>query len=157
MEDKNIALLGFVTSAAEYLKKGLDNNIQEEDLNDAMKELEKNVSSSFSGSEEELLAVGKNAFVKMLNKKKKHLLRQNLQNLDPDALNRAVESFSDAAEQFRKIDMETLNDAVAALDSAAGKLKDVDVDSLNALVEALENTASKLQNAVDGITDFFRW
>ena len=50
MEDKNIALLGFVTSAAEYLKKGLDNNIQEEDLNDAMKELEKNVSSSFSGS-----------------------------------------------------------------------------------------------------------
>lgn len=83
------------------------------------------------------------------------MIEQNMQTIDTDALNGAVDAFTDAANQFNKIDMDEFNDTVSALDAAAGQLREVDVDSLNALVAALEDVATRLQNTVNSISKFF--
>ena len=83
------------------------------------------------------------------------VIEQDVRAIDMDALNRAVDAFANAADQFGKIDMEELNDAISALESAAEQLKDIDVDSLNSLVAALETVATRLQNTVNAISGFF--
>ena len=83
------------------------------------------------------------------------LIEQNMQTIDTDSLNRAVDAFTDAASQFNKIDMNVFNDTVSSLDTAAEKLKDVNIDSLNTLVESLEGVATKLQSVANAISGFF--
>ena len=83
------------------------------------------------------------------------LIEQDVQTVDMNSLNSAVDAFTDAANQFNKIDMDEFNGTVASLDSAAAQLKGVDVESLNSLVDALEGVATKLQNAVNAISGLF--
>lgn len=83
------------------------------------------------------------------------LIERNMETVDMEALNDAVDAFTDAANQFNKIDMDEFNNTVAALDGAAEGLQEVDVESLNALVSSLETVAAKLQNTVNAISGFF--
>lgn len=106
-----------------------------------------------------------------------NLIDADLQALDMNEVNTAVDALSDAADRFSEIDVNSLNatvsslheaadklgnvdipamnDAVDALKGAAGKLENVDVDSLNSLVGSLEEVASKLQNAVNAVSGVF--
>ena len=71
MEDKNIALLGFVSSAADYLKKQIKDNseeikeLDEIDLDKIKSELGKRLGSSFGGVQDksnDLINAGREAF-----------------------------------------------------------------------------------------------
>ena len=66
---------------------------------------------------------------------------QEVQRIDMDALNGAVESFTEAAEQFSSIDMEEVNRAVTALQKAAEGL---DMEEFNRTVAALQTAADNL-------------
>lgn len=76
-------------------------------------------------------------------------------SLDMDAFNRTVESLEDAAEQIGGMDIDRLNGAVSSLKNAADTFGKIDVEALNSLVEALETVSAKLQNAVNAITGIF--
>ena len=82
-------------------------------------------------------------------------LGQTVQSVDPGTLERAVHSFSDAADQFGKLDMEELNETVSSLRSAAEQLKGMDMEKLNEMLGTLESAASKLQSAVSAIAAIF--
>lgn len=76
MEEKNIALLGFISSAADYLKDqtSLDETKEftEEDLNQFKDELSERISSSFDNRKncsDDLLNIGKQVFNDFINKK----------------------------------------------------------------------------------------
>ncbi len=80
---------------------------------------------------------------------------ERFSGIDVNSLNATVDSLHDAADQLGSADIPAMNDAVGALKGAAGKLENVDVESLNALVGSLEEVASKLQNAVNAIGGVF--
>lgn len=106
------------------------------------------------------------------------LIEKDVQAVDMEALNGAVDSFTEAADQLAGVDVTKLNETAAALQTAADTFKgvdigefnktvvslqkaadqfgSVDVDALNKLVTALETVSEKLQNAVNGITGIFR-
>lgn len=76
MEDKNIALLGFVSSAADYLKKQIKDNseeikeLDEIDLDKIKSELGKRLGSSFGGVQDksnDLINAGREAFNDFIN------------------------------------------------------------------------------------------
>lgn len=76
MEDKNIALLGFVSSAADYLKKQIKDNseeikeLDEIDLDKIKSELGKRLGSSFGGVQDksnDLINVGREVFNDFIN------------------------------------------------------------------------------------------
>ena len=76
MEDRNIALLGFVSSAADYLKKQINTSseeikeLDEIDLDSIKRELDKKLSSSFckvKDEKDDLISVGRAAFNDFIN------------------------------------------------------------------------------------------
>ena len=69
------------------------------------------------------------------------VIEKDVQKIDMDALNGAVDSFTEAAEQFSSIDMEEVNRAVAALQQAAEGL---DMEEFNRTVAALQTAAEHL-------------
>lgn len=69
------------------------------------------------------------------------VIGQDVQKIDMDALNGAVESFTEAAEQFSSIDMEEVNRAVAALQQTAQSL---DMEEFNRTVAVLQTAAENL-------------
>ena len=78
-----------------------------------------------------------------------------LAEVDVDTFNETAASLRDAANKLSELDTEKINDAVVALTEAANNLSELDTEQLNALISSLEDTASKLQNAVNGITGLF--
>lgn len=83
------------------------------------------------------------------------LVEKDLQALDMDSVNEAVDALTDAANQLAAVDVDTLNDTITSLRDAADTLKSVDITALNSLVDSLETVANKLQNAVNAVTGIF--
>ena len=76
------------------------------------------------------------------------MIESDLEKLDMDALNSAVEAMTEAVDELSDVDMDTLNAAVASLKEAAETLADVDMKTLNETVGSLREAADKL-GAVD--------
>lgn len=75
--------------------------------------------------------------------------------VDVDTLNQTASELKDAAANLKNVDMDTLNQTIASLKEAADTLKNVDMEALNGLVESLETVSTKLQNAVNAVTGIF--
>lgn len=75
--------------------------------------------------------------------------------VDVDTLNQTASELKDAAANLKNVDIDTLNGTIASLKDASDTLKNVDMEALNGLVESLENVSTKLQNAVNAITGIF--
>ena len=58
-------------------------------------------------------------------------------------------------ENLQNIDTQAINDAIASLESAADNLKDVDIDSLNSLIESLNTTSERMEAAGNAISGLF--
>ena len=76
-------------------------------------------------------------------------------SIDIDELNRTVTSLKEAADNIGSMDIKKLNDAVTALKDAAKNLSGIDVESLNSLVQALQSVAERLERAVSTISGIF--
>ena len=76
-------------------------------------------------------------------------------SIDVDEFNKTVESLQTAADNFGSVDIDKLNDTVSSLKDAADTFSDVDVEALNKLVQALESVSAKLEKAVSAITGIF--
>lgn len=56
---------------------------------------------------------------------------------------------------LESIQMDNVNEAVEALTDAANTLSELDIEELNGLIASLNTTAEKLQNTVSGIAGIF--
>ena len=72
------------------------------------------------------------------------LIEEDLQQLQMDDVNGAIDALTDAANQLTAVDVDTLNKTAASLRDAADTLSAVDVNEINTTVKALTQAANTL-------------
>lgn len=83
------------------------------------------------------------------------LVEQEVEALEMDRVNGAVEALTAAAENLSRVDVAELNATAGSLKEAADNLSQVDMDALNKLVASLTTVAEKLEKTVNSITGIF--
>ena len=73
------------------------------------------------------------------------LVEYDLEQLQIEQINGAIDALTDAANQLASVDVEGLNDTAQALQDAAKSMSDLDMESLNQTIASLREAADTLK------------
>ena len=79
----------------------------------------------------------------------------HMAEVDISRLNETAKSLKSAAESLADVDIDTLNGAIASLKDAANTLKDLDTQALNGVIQAIDKSVKGLENAVNTLKGLF--